>query len=64
MDNTMLELVLKNPYAQLSGAAILAIAAALLVRLYVKKRAKKNQLKNYVNGDFTIDFIPRDSKNQ
>lgn len=63
MDNTMLE-VLKNPYAQLSAAVILGIAAAMLARQIVKRRTKKNQLKSYVNADFTIDFIPRDSKNQ
>lgn len=56
----MHESLFLNIYTQMGGAAILVIAAALAIR-HIKKR-KKSKLNSYLNADYSISFIPRDSE--
>lgn len=50
-----------NIYTQIGGVAITVIAAALAIRHFLKRR--KSKLNSYLNADYSISFIPRDSEN-
>lgn len=64
MDHHMLDFFLANIYAQLGAAVVIGIVAVSLSWYLIAQRNKKNKLQSYLNPDFTIAFLPRDSEHQ
>ena len=64
MDTTMLELGLFSGHTLVGVVVLGVIAVALVARYFIRKRIRKNHMASYLNADFSIACIPRDSENK